>query len=442
MKPNQLINSNDVRGLAQYSTLILAFVFLLYLPSKPHSVPDSQGYIDMAHDLISGSFFRTAPNIANSSTYIRTPGYPLFLLFGEFLGGASPDHTVILHSFLGGITLCLLSYLLSPILPPLISGASILLVMWKMRGYHEVIATEWLTFCLIILCFGLLFQFFHSQKSVWILSYALVCSLLVLIRPALVVVLPISLVIFLINSQAQRLLSVLILLMLGPIGIWYGLNFARSGHFTIAHFDGYNLFGVGALVGSSGIHPNDSAALKKFIMEVNQKKFPHKGEEGKFVKVTLQGQFSDSYYNHNIYGLAVPLAESLNLNVVQLNGFAWTYGWRSINSNIQNYFEYVLLSLRFALASWLALLVSLFTILLCTRRPALNPVGCCISLLFSIHLAHIGLCSMVQMIIPRYIDLTLAPLIIFTLIGIATYIHLLLTNADSVSRSKHQTPTF
>lgn len=254
--------------------------------------------------------------------------------------------------------------------------------------------------------------------------FGLLSAFLILTRPALIVLVPIPFLLILIQVRKYWAQNIAIAIAaFFPVMLWMTFNLWRVGSFTLTTFDGYSLFGVGSLVGFAETEAADPPDLASFILEVNEKKSPKKGEERGFVERDKQPYDSDMY-NKNIYRIGLGTEVGQKVGTPRLNEIMKIYALRALKNHFRNYALYFW---REVIEFWKngkwIMIISITGILSCLLEKKLLPLALTVGMMLVVHLAHSFLCSATNMIIIRLHNLTFVPLSAMTALLMVAYLY-------------------
>lgn len=417
MPLKNLLGSVCIVKLLIASLLVVSYLFLLPPgPLLPHS--DAALYLQFAEEITGGNMAKPPHSYASQ---IRTPGYPFLLS----LAGASPGsyefQVPILHFYLGIFALLGTVIILRSSKEAFFAGLSSLVVLYSQRLYSHFAITEWSATVFLILFCAAIYRFYQSRGSLDFILMTLLASSLILIRPVLIVVLlPVGIALLVCkNIWLLRVSSLCVGLI--PLIAWMGFNFTRIGHPTIATFGGMSLFGVATQIGAPEINEMDSSDFKEFVLHVKNEKRPAFGEEEKYLG-NLAEIYQPRLYNHNLYRVALPWMEKKGLSASDANTLMSQYASSTIGSNFKRYFNYVAVGVWYGLkGSWLLLLGLALVLILRTRIK--SDLFFAVLLISIFHLCHIALCASVQVLVYRYLNLTLYPALGLLVLALLSSLH-------------------
>jgi len=385
---------------------VTAFFVLFSIPMKLTANSDSTEYMTFSAAIRSGELF--APSVdqpLSRGLGTRTPGYPLLLAIAE---SVTPDTVVavrVLHGLLAVLALLYVPIALRGEVPVVSSAVSVLFGQTLMQFYYTTAITEWACFNLLLTVFALSARAVDEPSLGRLSLLGFLCAYLILIRPAMIVVAAVPPLLALVQSRFGRVRAlvaaaapfVLILL-------WATFNLYRLGSFTLTPFSGMNVFGVATIVGTPEARPDDGPELAILIREVNARKLPPAGETLESPRMAALG--TANIYNWNVHQIGEVVRRQNGWDWVLYNRILIEYAWRAIRSNPSGYVAYVageLGKLSRTLAIFLpAILFASFWLWRGRHR------GLAVGLLVvvAIHVLHIVLCALVEVVIPRYEDLT------------------------------------
>lgn len=408
-------------------TLLISVAVLAFAASNHHvlSTLDSLCYTKSAEAMLEGRYFRPGPtSTLEDCLLLRTPGYPALMAAAQYLFGGGYEQVFIVHFLSALFSAVILGLAFRRWVPILGGGACALSGFLLMRYYFSWVMTEWTAFCLLLIFASTLAGCFQRPSSLRVLALSLLVSLLVLVRPALIVILPFPAAVLLLS---RRLVSPrhwgLMVLGLLPVVAWMGGNYYRISSFSLTPHSGYNLIGVATSIGYAETREGDPEDLAYFIREVNRRKIPPVGESIPFYRyyqerVQIQRSFWDSkinyIHNYNTYDVALPIRLERGWPLVRYNELLFSYFFRTVRAFPAAYLEYVMAGLSRLKEVTPLLLPGLLLPLFWRRFEELRPLALTVSAMFLLHLMHVFMCSSIEVLIPRYWDLTFAPLLVLS----------------------------
>ena len=396
------------------SIIEFTFVVIIFLGIFPPGImlphADADLYLKFAAEIRSGTLWSL--HDFSAATLMRTPGYPFLLAIFGATSEASIAEASLLHTVLGIFTILITMWSCKIAVRPIFVGLGILALFYTQRLYSHYAITEWSALCFLVMLAGLLVRFLFSKDRRLFFIVTLISSYLVLIRPALIVVLiiPVILILQVRPKFGSYILS--LLAGLAPLILWCGFNFLRVGSPNLATFGGISLFGVTSQLGLAYEMPDDELVFKEFISEVGQKKRPIAGTEAEFLN-SLDKLYQPALYNHNIYRVGLPWAEKNTVLLPELNKMMSEYSFRVIEDYPWRYIKYVGTGLGFGVTKSVILFMGFFIVYVLSlkKRSEMFQLAALFTL---VHVLHVFLCSAVQVLVPRYFNLTYYPAL-FTL---------------------------
>jgi hypothetical protein len=390
------------------STLVGAA--LLGSPPELTATPDVLEYADFSRAIVSGELFTLRGGAVTRALATRTPGYPLLLAAGQLASSDLVAVVRVLHAALGLSTLIGVPLLLRSRCWMWISGPAVVLILWTMRRFYVWPISEWLAVNLLVWFFALCVRYVDSPSRRRLLWIGLVAAVVALTRPALIMLALFPFGFALLPSpRGRRVMTAVALVSLMPILLWMSFNLWRLGSFTLTPFTGPNLFGVASLVGHATPQEGDSPELALFIEHVNAQKRPRPDEPLPFDRIRVWGVVL--MYHRNVHFIAEPLALTHGWDRVDFNRMTLIYSFRVIRSSPRDYVRYVLFGLR-QLGGVVPLLPFVLAIpIYWLVRGEQRGLAVATLALFALHAAHVALCAAIEVVIPRYHDLTFSPLL-------------------------------
>ncbi len=403
MKIPLLLKSNFVLKTFISALLLLIYIFVLPPgPLLPHS--DTELYLQVADTIRTGNIFSLKPSFAS---LIRTPGYPVLL---ALFGVTSSNYEVavpMLHFFLGILCLGGIVFVLSTPIEILLGSIASFGVLFAQRIYAHFAITEWSATVFLILFCAVLYRFYQSRGVLWLLWLSFFTALLILIRPVLIIgLLPLAIALLSAkDSWSKKFLA--LIAGLTPLILWLIFNAVRIGYPTLATFGGMSFFGVASQIGAPEVREEDSQLFKDFVAYVKDNKRPVSGEESQYLE-NIADIYQPQLYNHNLYRVALPWIENKYLSAEEANSLMGLYATRTISSNFGRYIKYVSVGIWYGLkGSWILLLGLIGVLALRTRIAP--PIFFTAILTAIFHLSHIFMCAAIQVLVYRYLNLTLYP---------------------------------
>jgi hypothetical protein len=214
--------------------------YFLYI-NVPLLVPDSQSYLDIAHQIIQGN----VPKFM-----IRTPGYPLFLAI-SYLFSKQLITVIYLQTIISLLTGLLFIQSINKTFPKLTFAAVVAMLITMSSTIYlncEVsIQTENLYTNLLIITLSWIILVLKSQKNrYWALS-SLFMMLVIIVRPSglfLVPIFALLLIYQLINKYPIKAKLSLTLPAISLFVLMCIYNFFTIGHFSISPFGAYGKLGT------------------------------------------------------------------------------------------------------------------------------------------------------------------------------------------------------
>ena len=413
-KNNLFIKLSKVQSLKSPFLVIAVGALALFLLFGIHATilkhPDSESYSSFARDLSSGEIFSRVP--APWYSVVRTPGFPALLAVFQTLFGENPVALFLLHSVLALLVLAAAIFRFKNFVSQWVILLLTLLAFWLWRDYYAVILTEWSALCVLLLFLCFTPQNYKECSPLRLFSIGLILSLLVLIKPALITCLAVValFVCFAVRREDRRRISVGILLGLLPLFFWCTFNSYRLGSFGVASFKGHNAFGVASLIGSAKFDISDGPDIMRFSNYVNLLKFPQEGQEA----TVVVDQLPDIYFalptrfNFNVYQVALQFEKERNYPRQAYDDLMCRYSKRVILENPLSYFKFVLSGLNTLLRDAWFLVISILLLVLLINSG--HPLSLFLGAALGLHLSHVLLCSLIQIVNSRYYLLTFIPL--------------------------------
>lgn len=396
-----------------FNLIATVFCFVVYFwwglsfPA-PVPYPDSEGYLIFKDRILSGEILWG--NYSDGSRAFRTPGYPLVLAAADLLMPGNGGQYVLMHLLIGLFVMGIAMWRLKSYVPSYLVGLAALLIGHNMQEFFPAILTEWVGVQLLMLFSLALLAWYEKRTAARLAMVSFACAVAWLTRPALQILflVPAVLVVF---EYRRGVFKNLAALGVGAVVVmlWCAVNFIGIGKFTVAAFDGANIFGVASLIGYADPAPEDDQITKDFIEFINSKKLPRPNEEMQFMEGEIQNPLNN-YYNDNIYRLALVSPMAKEFGVVVANDLMRTYGLRVFKKHPKRLIEYIWSQFVLALGyDWI--LVLIFFVALAARRvEKLRPLGTVSLWMLAIHFISLLLVSTVQRMIFRYVYMTLYPL--------------------------------
>ncbi len=378
---------------------------------------DSHDYLRFSESILSGSIFeRSQGQPIEYSLAVRTPSYPLILAATEAAFGPNPSNVVFTHILLGALCLGICLLLASNKFEGLIFGLCSLLALAMASDTAKHVLTEWPTLCFILPTLAALARAEQRPSTATVALATLLSSLLILMRPAMLSLLAPLCFLGLVLARRHHL-SLLIGSTIGflPILFWLMFNFYRLGVFTLTPFGGVNLFGVTSLAGwcNPSLVKGDPA-FSQFVANVNAKKFPPPGTSLKSEEISETG-FVGHLYNVNIQNAGLKLEARQLVDIQSINHHMMSYSICVIRQHPLKYLEFVTLNFqRWSTDLWISLAMIVLGLLMFSNVQK-RSLATMHVLAGSLHIAHLAICSLIEITLPRYRNLTF-PIIVAVLI--------------------------
>lgn len=416
-------SKNKLQEILFISILVFATLGMFRGESSPKLTPDSDSYIHFAEDLLSGRLFQNF-KVETIPLYsaIRTPGYPIILAASKIIFPPDFGGILIFHLFFAIIALLAVMSAMKRYCPIYLSGPLILLSFNEVKSFFPLVQTEWVAFCLILIVFSRVVKYlsYTSISNFFLLSIFI--GIAILVRPALIVLIVIPIILPIIRPVLQfwTVISTIVVGIM-PVLLWMSFNFYRLGEFKLAAFEGFNIFGVGTMIGAPAPEGQDTLLMKQFISDVNSNKIPTAGTEKQFLNKSVTS-YDQKFYNHNIYNIALSLPDIKKMDPVRINSMMRMYGLRSIADNPDVYALYIWQGLRFLQSQRWILLVGLLLAIALRRHEELTGLAFTVGIAMGIHLGHSVMCAMIQIVILRYHLLTAVPFNLFVVLLCASLV--------------------
>lgn len=241
---NKIIEYKDIIILC-FIYYVISFCLLLLWSDKALLASDSQGYINIAKNIISKFFFSQD---GVDPDYFRTPGYPLFLATIFYLGG-NLNFVIIAQVLISGIcivlaykTLLLIGF--SKNVAKI--GTALLLLDLTTYQYSHTILSESLFASTLMISLYFFVKWTKSNFDIkYMLGFALCLNYALLIRPILIyfnlifcIVLLLSVLLKKMHIKQVIIFSIAFLLVFGT---WSYRNYSTSNLFTYSTVRNYNL---------------------------------------------------------------------------------------------------------------------------------------------------------------------------------------------------------
>jgi hypothetical protein len=392
------------------ATLVCFVAYFFWGLSFPAPVPypDSEGYLIFKDRILSGEIIWG--NFTDGSRAFRTPGYPLVLAAADLLMPGNGGQYVLMHLLIGLAVMALAMWRLRPYVPSALVGLAAFLVAHNMREFFPAILTEWVGVQLLILFALALLSWYEQCTAARLAVVGLACAVAWLTRPALQIlfIVPVALIIW---ELKKGLLKNLAALIPGAalVLLWCAVNYLGIGKFTVAAFDGANIFGVATLIGHADALPSDDKDTAEFINYINSNKLPRLNSEEDFMAGEIQNPINN-FYNDNIYRLALISPIAKEKGVVVANDLMRTYGLRVFKKHPLRVLEYIWSQFVLALGyDWILVLI-LLSSLTGMRIQKVRPLAAVSLWMLAIHFISLLLVSAVQRMIFRYVYMSLYPL--------------------------------
>ncbi|MGI9291691.1 MAG: hypothetical protein ACR2QG_10500 [Gammaproteobacteria bacterium] len=387
--------------------------FIMYANQMESGIsirPDSGNYILFAEQIISGEVFEKKPvEEIKFGRAIRTPGYPL--LIAAFTFGdpeANIDNVLLAHLLIALCTLLFVSYQLRNLCPPLLTGLAVMVAQAQMSKPFGSVMTEFVAFNILLILLALTVKAIQKPDNGILFWIGLIGVIGVLVRPAMVVCLPIVPLLVLYRRRLSIRDSLILASALIPLTMWMGFNKYQLGAFTITQVSGLNAMGIGSQLGHAEVLPGDPPELVAFIEDMHTKKQPPKGKEDEHI-ANLNPDYKFLLLK-NTYWISMETRAAVG-TIPFDRDYLWHYGTRSINANLDNYARYVVYGLTlffsfvFPGAAILMLIVPAYGIL---RKRALTLSYTAI-VMFLVHSGSALLTSAYEAVWDRYVILTFYP---------------------------------
>lgn len=228
--------------------LVHIFWFVLAMQGKHFYMGDSNEYVYMAENFRKGLFYSTNTALPLSIQHytLRTPGYPLFLLFSYTLFGMGSIPVLILQNILS-VASCWMIYTLFERVFPQRKFAGLFVFLVAVYPMQFVIANMILTdnlfqFCMMLYFRQLILQFYEPKSGrLWLMSLWLVLSFFV--KPVTYPFLCLHLLYCLWQLRKMKLATLIIpslfpLLIVVCYGLW---NKQRTGLYHLSSIQPMNM---------------------------------------------------------------------------------------------------------------------------------------------------------------------------------------------------------
>ena len=401
----------------------IAALSLYLLGSAPIlSYPDTKGYLSVALGMVKGEFWFTQDSPTLSFSWaVRTPGYPLLLIPGLFVGDHSETYIRILHAALGGAAAAALASV-APLGATLRARACAVaaflgVASWIMRIDFTRVLTEWPAFCCLVISLCYLFRFLATRRATDLMLLSTAVSFAVLIRPVLVValVLPVLGAILVRPRSIRRALAAVgcgSVLLVG----WLAFNTYRFGAPSITPFLGFNAIGVAGFLPAVDPALLPPGANRDFGRAFVERRVVDPGLTLPFAAGTPSEKVLE-VYNRNAHEVAGQIAIERGRSAAEANALLVAYARTAILNAPKEYLAYV----RYALGHFLHQsrfgIAAALVVLLCCVLLGLYSHAVFIGSTLYLHLSVIVGTSMVETYLSRYCRVTLACCWLGALIG-------------------------
>jgi len=324
-----------------FTVVILLFLVVLAQEDTFSIYPDTQGYIEFARGIQSGSIFdKYELGTVPVAYLIRTPGFPLVIALSKWLILSEIQGVVVFHILLTVLVASFMAIQLRSFLPMTLSALILFLTLAPVYFVIFLVLTEWMTINLLILFFVTLVSVLKRPNNLLLYLQSSIATFIVLTRPALVSLLFVGLIPFVRKENRSSTRIGVFILGFAPLLLWMSFNLYRLDRFVLAPFSGYQLFGSATLIGHAQVDERDDSDLTHFITEVNVRKQPRAGKELEFMD-SLASNYELSLFDYNIWKVGDVIRKEKGWSVVKTNKLMLLYSVRAISNNIDSMFRYI-----------------------------------------------------------------------------------------------------
>jgi hypothetical protein len=376
---------------------------------------DTDQYLAMAESIRKGELLLPLdPLTAHPGLYIRSVGYPAVLAVAQTIDDQDLLLSLrLMHSLLFIVCAMTFVFSLRPYVSPLIPALGLVPSALRLEDFFRSNVAEWTIFCFLLLVLGFGVRTLNRTDTYAPLFLGLSCALATLVKPGFVFLLPMGMVLCLLLGSGRGLVRFLLGAI--PLFLWIGLNTYRVGTPTIGLQSSYAAMYIAGAVGPASERESDSPELKRCLQRINSLRvdtpistFKNSGE--------LNGPGIV-----NIQGIAAA-------DLARNEGFPWptisrcfsVYAVRSLSEHPERYLSHLM---------WGTTIIRLFAVeliilgllLLLTKhqRPFLLGFS---ALAIAIHLGHLLVVLLTQVVSTRYYLLSVQPLWIAIFIGLGAWI--------------------
>jgi hypothetical protein len=392
-----------------YLLLLLGIVFSIKILYDFRNIqinltPDSFEYINFAKQIQNKDLISPY-----QKEIVRTPMYPVLLSFFDL---SDYNNLKKLHLFIFFVTILIVPILLLEKFNFSVLFFSTSFVLCLVNEFALSILTEWISICFLILLVSLFFIYLKNKTVVILLNLCTVTVILALLRPVLLFLVFIP---FIYNLITKARIKILFLSFFTPIFLilpFYLNNYYKYNYFTLSPFSGVSLFGVSSVIdpslGNDNINIKDDIFLNYLRSKIK-------------VSTPIDSQLKlESNYNFNVWMSAEEFRKEFNLNYFEWNKIAFNSSLIVINSNPIKYLTHIVSQFKhqvfyLPLYWWLVIIFNLFYKKNFSTYKLLYNF-CLFSIV--IHLVHLFICSMTNVIFYRLFILTVIPVIFTSLVSL------------------------
>lgn len=378
--------------------------------------PDSDQYLQFAGTIARRSLPLVTPDAYTlSGEIIRTPGYPLFLtaaIYLEKLGLPLGQSILICSSLLWVLVLLSALYYFrkSVSVPKTLIAFSLGCIV--SAPFIKIIVTEWTVFVGLCAYFTALTSVFKRGSYLNTGVLGLLTAALALVRPDYLLLLPLSVFVVFLSGRKRPHYFMSLLMGITPLLVWLNIQSMIIGRYTLAPVEGYiyaaiSPMGPGEFADADVDLSNFAAAMKGKLQALDITDLltiPFLAPESSMEKVIGNLQQAENFRANN----EIPWLE--------FNETLFRYSKNVLLENLPAYFLFLLFGL--ATLIWCVPLIYILSKVSKSYsdrpRSAIYKAAACTLL---VHIAHVTLVCMTNIIHTRYYFPTFAVALVFVLMA-------------------------